>query len=164
MRKCHSHDGDKHVQETVQQDRRMETIPRAQHERRRHREPRGPDRRQKTKGERDKEKQEERERRKTFLETGCDSRASRASHEARILGRGMRARRKRGEQLLSCQRWPLNLPADLFTIVPSVRRFLHPTPSIPLSCPELLLVVFVALFCYFAPTTIRPDFSRLLLK
>lgn len=59
-----------------------------------------------------------RERRETFLETGCDSRASRASHEARILGRGMRARRKRGEQLLSCQRWPLNLPADLFTIVP----------------------------------------------
>lgn len=61
MRKCHSHDGDKHVQETVQQDRRMETIPRAQRERRRHREPRGPDRRQKTRGERDKEKQEERD-------------------------------------------------------------------------------------------------------
>lgn len=33
VRKCHSHDDDKHVQESVQQDRRMETIPRTQRER-----------------------------------------------------------------------------------------------------------------------------------
>lgn len=35
------------------------------------------------------------------------------------LARGMRVHRKRGEQLLSCQREPLNLPADLLTIVPA---------------------------------------------
>lgn len=39
--------------------------------------------------------------------------------EARMPSRGMRVRRKRGEQLLSCQREPLNLPADLLTIVPA---------------------------------------------
>lgn len=47
--------------------------------------------------------------------------------------RGMRVHRKRGEQLLSCQREPLNLPADLLTIVPaSYHRafafFLRPLP------------------------------------
>lgn len=56
-----------------QQDRRMETVPRAQRERRRRRELREPDRRQKTRGE-SKEKQEERD--DAFLEPGCDSRAS----------------------------------------------------------------------------------------
>lgn len=55
---------------------------------------------------------------KRFSKPGATRARLQVSREARIPGRGMRVRRKRGEQLLSCQRRPLNLPANLFTIVP----------------------------------------------
>lgn len=76
-----------------------------------------------------------------------------ALREARIPTRGMRVHRKRGEQLLSCQREPLNLPADLLTIVPApfrrFRLFLVPYQR----GPSLLL--FVASFCCSIPASFR---------
>lgn len=76
-----------------------------------------------------------------------------ALREARIPTRGMRVHRKRGEQLLSCQREPLNLPADLLTIVPApfrrFRLFLVPYQR----GPSLLL--FVASFCCSVPASFR---------
>lgn len=71
--------------------------------------------------------------------------------------RGMRVHRKRGEQLLSCQREPLNLPADLLTIVPaSYHRafafFLRPLSSLSLFPP-------FSSFCSSAPNT-TTSFSR----
>lgn len=53
----------------------------------------------------------------------------------------MRIHRKRGEQLLSCQREPLNLPADLLTIVPAfpIPRLLRFRLLLPSSRYSLLL-------------------------
>lgn len=47
------------------------------------------------------------------------ARKGRGGARRACLARGMRVHRKRGEQLLSCQLEPLNLPADLLTIVPA---------------------------------------------
>lgn len=80
--------------------------------------------------------------------------------KTRIPARGMRVRRKRGEQLLSCQRRPLNLPADLFTIGTRSRRrrpsrvLPRPTDSAFLSCVSSFVVVFAASFCYLAPVRV----------
>lgn len=74
--------------------------------------------------------------------------------EARMPSRGMRVRRKRGEQLLSCQREPLNLPADLLTIVPaSYHHALSPFSCVPSPCVRLLSPSLAASFCSSAPNT-----------
>lgn len=58
--------------------------------------------------------------------------------------RGMRVHRKRGEQLLSCQREPLNLPADLLTIVPaSYHRLFLASPLLSLPLSSLFVILFL---------------------
>lgn len=57
--------------------------------------------------------------------------------------RGMRVHRKRGEQLLSCQREPLNLPADLLTIVPASYHRAFAFFLRPLSSLSLFVILFL---------------------
>lgn len=149
MRKCHSHDGDKHVQESVQQDRRMETIPRAQRERRRRREPRGPDRRQKTRGE-SKEKQEERETGDVSRNRVRFARVPRFSWSAHTWPRNACSQKTRGTAIVLSAVAVKSTRGSLHDRTLSAGP-LHPVPLIPPSCPVPFLVVFAALFCYFAP-------------
>lgn len=71
--------------------------------------------------------------------------------------------RKRGERLLSCQRRPLNLPADLFTIVPCPWPG-SPAPSIPPSCLALLVGRFRHVILLLYSCDGPSDFSRFLIK
>lgn len=91
------------------------------------------------------------------------------SREARIPGRGMRVRRKRGEPaiVLSAAAGPLNLPADLFTIVPPALRSVdRPCAPPPRSIPSSRFAPFLSpssnrsLFFYLAHTTTRYYFIR----
>lgn len=102
----------------------------------------------------------------TFRELGCDARpCARLGflREARIPAWAAECagvRRKRGEQLLSCQRRPLNLPADLFTIVARSLRRLRPRSVDFAFLSYVLLGLFRRVILLLRlRATVRPDFS-----